>query len=237
MPHTRSMSFRSTFFPLTRASFSLLVLGQGLAAADTLYLQGGDRVEGTLVGVSGRSIEFEEYDRGRTRLRRYDRADVRRIEIDDRSGSGSSGSSYDDRGSSGSSGGTGGSGGFGSGSNTSGLRERTVTVSSTSPWTDTGVDLRRGQEIQVRATGKVKWGPGRNDGPNGEGGNHYNAARPLPDRPAASLIGRTGDRDDIFFIGGESGAIRIRDGGRLYLGINDDFLQDNSGTFKVTVYY
>jgi len=230
------MSFQGAFTRrLTRGGFSLLLLGlAGITAADTLYLQGGDRVEGTLVGVSGRSIEFEEYDRGRTRLRRYDRADVRRIEIDDRSGSGSS---YDDRGGSGASAGSGGSGGFGSGSNTSGLRERTVTVSATSPWTDTGVELRRGQEIQVRATGKVKWGPGRNDGPNGEGGNHYNAGRPLPDRPAASLIGRTGDRDDIFFIGGESGVIRIRDGGRLYLGVNDDFLQDNSGSFKVTVYY
>jgi hypothetical protein len=225
------MSFQGAFTRrVTRGGFSLLLLGLAcITAADTLYLQGGDRVEGTLVGVSGRTIEFEENDRGRTRLRRYDRTDVRRIEIDDRGSS--SGSSYDDRGSSG------GSAGVGAGSNTSGLRERTVTVSSTSPWTDTGVELRRGQEIQVRATGKVKWGPGRNDGPNGEGGNHYNAARPLPDRPAASLIGRTGDRDDVFFIGGESGAIRIRDGGRLYLGINDDFLQDNSGFFKVTVYY
>ncbi len=32
-------------------------------------------------------------------------------------------------------------------------------------------------------------------------------------------------------------AIRVRDGGRLYLGCNDDFLEDNSGSFRVTVYY
>jgi len=211
--------------------FALAVLATSSGTrADTLYLHSGDRVEGTLVGVSGRTLEFEENDRGRMRMRRYDRNDVRRIEIDDRGGS-SSGSSYDDR----PSGGYGGSGS--SGSSTAGQRERSVTVGANSAWTDTGIDLRRGQEIQVRASGKIKWGPGRNDGPNGEGGDHYNAARPLPDRPAASLIGRTGDRNDVFFIGGESGPIRIRDGGRLYLGINDDFLQDNSGSFRVTVYY
>jgi hypothetical protein len=30
---------------------------------------------------------------------------------------------------------------------------------------------------------------------------------------------------------------RVRGGGRLYLAINDDYLQDNSGSFRVTVYY
>ena len=117
------------------------------------------------------------------------------------------------------------------------MRERTITVNAATPWSDTEVELRRGQEMRFRATGKVKWGPNRSDGPGGEGGNHYNAARPLPDRPAASLIGRVGDRDDVFFIGADDGSIRVRDGGRLYLGINDDFLQDNSGSFRVTVYY
>jgi hypothetical protein len=29
----------------------------------------------------------------------------------------------------------------------------------------------------------------------------------------------------------------MRSSGRLYLGVNDDFLADNSGNFRVTVYY
>jgi hypothetical protein len=29
----------------------------------------------------------------------------------------------------------------------------------------------------------------------------------------------------------------VRDGGCLYLGVNDDHLQDNSGSFRVTTYY
>ena len=38
-------------------------------------------------------------------------------------------------------------------------------------------------------------------------------------------------------IGDDRGAIRMRSSGRLYLGINDDNLQDNTGYFTVIVYY
>jgi hypothetical protein len=177
-------------------------------------MRDGRRVDGVLVGVSRDTVEFEE----RGRVRRYDRYEVRRIELDE-----GYGSEYD-RPSSGSEG-------------SSGLRERTVTVSASAPWTDTGIEVRRNQEIRFRASGKVRWGPGRSHGPAGEGGDHYNANRPLPDRPAASLIGRIGDRQDVFFIGDDTGYIRSRDSGTLFLGVNDDYLLDNSGSFRVTVYY
>ena len=210
--------------PLLRRGFVLVLAGAASGAgADTLYLQNGQRLEGLLVGVRGSAIEFEHREGGRTRTVRLERYEVRRIEIDDR----------------GDLGGSGGSGGnwAGSGGSGSGMRERTVNVSANEEWTDTGIELRRGQEMRFRASGKVRWGPNRNDGPSGEGGNHYNANRPLPDRPAASLIGRLGGPNDIFFIGGDDGPIRVRDSGRLYLGINDDYLLDNSGTFRVTIYY
>jgi hypothetical protein len=210
---------------LLRCGLVFVLAGAAPAArADTLYLQNGQRLEGLLVGVRGSSIEFEYRDGGRPRLARLERYEVRRIEIDDRGNSGGSGGNW------------GGSGGDWGGSG-SGMRERTVNVNANEEWTDTGIELRRGQELRFRASGKVRWGPGRNDGPSGEGGNHYNANRPLPDRPAASLIGRLGGPNDIFFIGGDDGPVRVRDSGRLYLGINDDYLLDNSGTFRVTIYY
>ena len=54
----------------------------------------------------------------------------------------------------------------------------------------------------------------------------------------ASLIGRIGaDSGDYFFIGNEKGALRMRGAGRLFLGINDDYLEDNRGNFRVTGYY
>jgi hypothetical protein len=50
------------------------------------------------------------------------------------------------------------------------------------------------------------------------------------------LIGRVGD-DAPFFIGSDTEGIRVRGSGTLFLGINDETLDDNSGSFRVTVYY
>lgn len=59
----------------------------------------------------------------------------------------------------------------------------------------------------------------------------------MPNRPAAALIGKVGEGENIFFIGNDTGPIRVRNSGRLYLGINDDVLTDNRGSFRVVVYY
>jgi hypothetical protein len=186
------------------------------AAADTLVLRSGERVEGTLVGVRGDTIEFESSG-GRRRVERYDRDDLRRIDFDS-----SGGSSRDDSG--------------GSSGRPSGLRERSVSVSVREQWNDTGIDVRRGQGIYFSASGKPRWGRDRQDGPAGEGGSPRNPNRPIPDRPGGALIGRIGSGDP-FFVGDDRGPIRLRDSGRLFLGINDDYLPDNSGEFRVTVYY
>jgi len=194
-------------------------------AADTLYLRNGTRIQGELVAVRGGTIEFEERRGfGGSRTVRVDRDDVERIEFD-RNGRGW---------------GSGGNAGPGNGNNwdrgrPSGMRERQVNVSATTDWTDTGVQVRAGQTIYVEASGRVRWGRDRRDGPEGEHDSPFNQARPLPNRPGAALIGRIGE--DVFFIGDTRGAIRVRSSGRLYLGINDEYLADNSGSFRVTVFY
>jgi hypothetical protein len=202
-----------------------LLVAAGTAAADTLVLRSGRRIEGELVGVRSGTIEFETRSgwSGR-RVERFDREEVSRIEID--------------RGSSGG-GSSGGGSGWGSGPGQGpggGMRERSVDVDAARSATDTGIDVKSGQEIRFEASGKVRWGPDRRDGPNGEGGNHHNPGRPMPNRSGAALIGRIGRGSDWFFIG-ESETIRARDSGRLYLAVNDDFLDDNSGSFRVLVYY
>jgi len=181
--------------------------------------------------VRGDTFEFERSGWGR-RVDRYDRADVRRVEIESDGGSDRRDDrSYrrdreerDGREDSGRSG------------RPSGLRERTVSVSASQAWTDTGVVLRAGQSVYFSAAGQVHWGKDRRDDAGGERNSPRNAGRPIPDRPGAALIGRI-DNDDPFFIGNEDGAIRVRGGGRLRLGINDDYLVDNSGEFRVTIYY
>ena len=67
-----------------------------------------------------------------------------------------------------------------------GLRERDVAVDANTAWRDTGVNVRAGQTIYFSATGRVRWGPGRQDGPAGENRSPRNESRPIPSRPAAS---------------------------------------------------
>lgn len=207
---------------------AVVLLGGATLSADTLVLRDGRRVQGELVAVRDGVIEFEGQRGlfGRERIR-LDREDVVRIELDN-DGRGDRYSTDDRR--------NGDRNDTGS-SRPSGLRERDVTVNAAQPWTDTGISVRPGQTVYFEATGKVRWGPGRQDGPEGERNSPRNPGRPIPSRPAGSLIGRVGEGDDYFFVGEDTEAIRVRGGGRLYLGINDDFLQDNSGAFRVTVYY
>ncbi len=187
--------------------------------ADTLVLRDGSRVQGDLIAVRNGTIEFEErrsFGSGRTL--RFDRDEVVRIEFDinrrtDNSLTGNNG-------------------------RPSGMRERQVIVSADVGWNDTGIDVRSGQTVYFEATGQARWGRDRRDGPAGERNSPPNPGRPMPNRNAAALIGKIGtDSTDLFFIGDDTGPVRIRGNGRLYLGINDDVLTDNSGNFRVVVYY
>jgi PA-IL-like protein len=189
-------------------------------SADTLILRDGRRVQGDLISVRDGVVEFEGQRGifGRERMR-IDRDEVIRIELDEPRTTSRGRDQRNEY-----------------GGRPSGMRERDVNVNAAERWTDTGVNVRAGQTIYVSANGKVRWGPGRQDGPAGEHNSPRNDARPIPSRPAAALIGRIGD-GDYFFIGDDTDAIRMRDSGRLYLGINDDYLHDNSGAFRVTVYY
>jgi len=190
-------------------------LGASLVA-DTLVLRDGTRVTGQLIAVRNNVIEFEERrGGGRGRRLHFDRADVIRIEFDaPRGGSGSS----DGR--------------------PFGMRERTAIVNANTPWSDTSVDVRGGQTIYFEARGEIRWGRDRRDGPEGESNSPRNPNRPMPNRPAAALIAKIGSAStDYFFVGDEQGPIRVRDTGRLYLGVNDDFFNDNSGFFRVVIYH
>lgn len=198
-----------------------------IVQADTLVLRDGRRVQGQLVGVRGDEVEFEGqrgFFGGRER-QRYDRRDVLRIEFDgdDRGDRFDRGDRDDDR--------------RDVRARPSGMRERSVSVDSWVPWSDSGIEVRAGQMVYFTASGRVRWGPNRQDGPAGEHNSPRNDARPIPGRPAAGLLGRVGDSTDVFFIGDDEGPIRMRSSGRLFLGVNDDYLKDNTGSFRVTVYY
>ena len=198
------------------AAICLLVVAAGaIGSADTLVLMNGRRIQGELLGVYGREIEFEERAGGARRVMRVPRADIVRIEFLEEQ----SGNQQDVR-----------------PVIPPRLRERNVRVSPTAAWTDTGVDVRAGQEIYFQTSGQVTWSPNKRVDANGTTNSKSDLARPLPTRNGGALIGRIGERD-TFLIGLDVGPFRIRQNGRLYLGVNDDNLEDNTGFYYVVVSY
>jgi len=200
------------------ARLALVVLLPSALQADTLILRDGSRVQGELIAIRNGQIEFEErrgFGGGRTL--RFDRDEVDRIEFENRRFTNNSGNnnSFNAR--------------------PSGMREKQTIVSADVAWNDTGIDVRAGQSVYFEAQGRVRWGRDRQDGPAGERNSPSNPNRPMGNRNAAALIGKIGD--DMFFIGDETGPVRLRSSGRLFLGVNDDVLTDNSGNFRVVVYY
>ena len=223
---------------MNRIRMSALLTMSGLLAttfvsADTLVLRDGRRVEGELIAVQNGVVEFQTRGPFGPERARISRADVVRIDFENiEPGRGDRGDRDDrdrddrDR-----------QPQQPSNQRPAGMREREVLVDAKKPWTDTGIELRNGQTVYFAASGRVHWGPGREDGPEGQHNSPHNPARPIPGRPGAALIGRVGDNNDYFFIGDDQGPIRVRSNGRLFLGINDDNLSDNSGNFRVIVFY
>ena len=118
---------------------------------------------------------------------------------------------------------------------TTGTNEIEVSLPSTQRWFDTGIDVRSGDILQFRATGTIRMSDNGNDNASPSGalsGRHADNA-PFRDRPAGALIGRIGNGAPVFM--GESGRLNATTTGRLYLSVNDDYLGDNTGEYRVTI--
>jgi len=123
-----------------------------------------------------------------------------------------------------------------------GRSEREVVVPGNSRSTDTGIDVRAGDQITFTASGTVVAGQ-RAGSVNPEGGRTSGlgsiiGTRPVPSAGVGALIGyiRTldGQSSQPFYIGSQL-SFTVPVDGRLYLGINDDNYNDNSGSFTVQI--
>ena len=113
-----------------------------------------------------------------------------------------------------------------------------IAVRAGARWTDTGIDVRGGDRLQLRAQGTITLSGNDNGndtaGPAGAFNGRFASGAPLPSAPAGALIGRIGD-GPVFLIGAEGWTNRAGQSGRLFLGVNDDHLADNRGEFTVRV--
>ena len=114
-----------------------------------------------------------------------------------------------------------------------------IAVNGNQPWTDSQINVKKGDRIVFSATGQVRVANGDSAdavaGPDGAG--NFQAPRtnyPYPGIAVGGLIAKVGN-DRPFSIGSITQPISMPDDGRLYLGINDDGFGDNSGAFYVTI--
>jgi hypothetical protein len=110
-----------------------------------------------------------------------------------------------------------------------------VTVDARERWTDTGIQVQAGDQILLDVNGTVRLSSDPNDVATARGARSGRQAAdaPFSSQMAGALIGRI-DGDQPFFIGNRR-SVRAPSSGRLYLGVNDDYLADNSGSFEAMV--
>lgn len=125
-----------------------------------------------------------------------------------------------------------------------------LVVTADKSWIDTGLDIEEEQEVYFKASGMIslqKGNPMAYCGPDGY--NLKTVQQPLPEKNIGVLIGKvvhlvsveideeTGEeiRNEIVeeFHIGEEKRVRMPIGGRLFLGINENVVGDNSGEYEV----
>jgi hypothetical protein len=113
--------------------------------------------------------------------------------------------------------------------------DRIIVVDAKQPWNDTGLVVREGDRVRIDAEGLVTLSTDPSDvaGPLGARSGRTATGAPFPQQRAGSLIARIGS--EPVWIGDRGIIGRAPASGRFYLGVNDDFFPDNSGSFRVRI--
>jgi hypothetical protein len=109
-----------------------------------------------------------------------------------------------------------------------------ISVSATERWTDTGLTVRAGDSVSVEADGTIQMSGDRGDTAEPAGGRRNAPEALVRNARAGTLIARIGNGAP-FAVGARRTIARAPTSGRLYLGVNDDYLEDNEGQFNAIV--
>jgi hypothetical protein len=116
-----------------------------------------------------------------------------------------------------------------------GATSQSIYLDPRQQWVDTGVWVSRGDRIAVDAFGVVRLSGDPNDTarPAGADSGRRAPGAPFRNESAGALIARIGNSDPIFV--GEYRSFVAPVSGRVYLSVNDDYLADNAGEYRVNV--
>jgi hypothetical protein len=131
-----------------------------------------------------------------------------------------------------------------------------LSISSTSPWTDTGISVYAGALLSIQATGTVSYFGDNTQAVTGPGGTNYDGTQFFPESvypntTVVSLIGKIGGTttigtgtalpgglpgNGVGYVGSSYSEV-VPTTGELFLGFNDQVgsFGDNSGSFQVSV--
>jgi PA-IL-like protein len=126
--------------------------------------------------------------------------------------------------------------GRGAATRPAGTPQATIRIEANQAWTDTGILVRAGEQIAFVANGTVSATGDRNVTAGADGHRGVQTpGSPVAAMPVGGLIARIGNGRP-FPIGSSRQAIAIPANGRLFLGVNDTFHDDNTGGFDVEIY-
>ena len=114
---------------------------------------------------------------------------------------------------------------------------RTVVVPSNVVWTNTRINVTRGQHLRFEPSGEIRLSFNSADvaRPSGTIKARLNDTAPIPSTAVGALIGRVANGQP-FSIGDTTNPVDMPANGRLFLGVNDDHVGDNSGNFVVKIW-
>ena len=110
---------------------------------------------------------------------------------------------------------------------------QTIAVGGDRQWVDTGINVQAGQMVTINANGQIRVARdgGLMSAAGVESGRTEGAT--IPNARVGGLVARFGNSPPVFI--GESRTFRAPRAGRLFLGVNDNFFDDNTGQFNVSV--
>lgn len=114
------------------------------------------------------------------------------------------------------------------------VRIRVRADSAANGWTDSGLMVRKGQRLRISASGRISLGQGRFSTPTGLP-RVLDTEKLMRDEPTGALIAVIGDDNDEFILVGSGREFFATRDGRLFLGVNEGKLDDNTGTYDALV--
>lgn len=113
-------------------------------------------------------------------------------------------------------------------------RTATVAVEGTRQWTDTAIVVEPGDQLHITATGTVFHSERDSTTPDGAAHPGLRVFNILTNANHAGLLGRIGATGSPFVVGRDA-TRAVTAGGTLYLGINDQGVENNHGSFSAKV--